>query len=78
VDIEVFHVDRNSLTGSLPASISAWKKMAFFSVAANNFKGALPVISNYGTMTRCTLLWPGTHDDDDEKPNNFYAHGQPG
>jgi hypothetical protein len=56
VDIESFDVSVNSLTGSLPASMSAWKKVTGFSVAGNKFTGALPMLP-FGAMTNgCTLL----------------------
>ena len=47
VDIETFEVDR--LSGSLPASMSAWKEVKFFDVRGGKFTGALPVL-NYCAM----------------------------
>ena len=62
VDMESFSVaDHRSLTGSLPASMSAWKKVEFFSLKGCKFDGALPVL-NYGAMKRCTLLAAGEPD----------------
>ena len=56
MDIEAFWVDHNSLTGSLPASMSAWKKVTAFYVNGNKFKGALPMLP-FNAMTRgCYLL----------------------
>ena len=50
VDIESFSVANNRLNGSLPASMSAWKKVKFFQVRDCHFDGALPVL-NYHAMT---------------------------
>ena len=59
-------MDGNSLTGSLPASISAWKKVTGFWVYGNKFNGALPVL-NYGDMSDCYLL------DTFNPTNDFYC-----
>ena len=56
MDIERFSVDDNSLTGSLPASMSAWKKLDQFDVDGNKFNGLFPMLS-YGAMSQCTLLY---------------------
>ena len=55
MDIKFFNVRDNSLTGSLPASMSAWKKMAGFYVNGNKFNGALPMLP-FDAMTYCVLL----------------------
>ena len=57
MDIKFFNVRDNSLTGSLPASMSAWKKMAGFYVNGNKFNGAFPMMQ-FGAMTPgyCLLL----------------------
>ena len=47
-----------SLTGSLPASMSAWKKVKFFSVRGCSFNTALPVL-NYRAMKHCDLCAVG-------------------
>ena len=55
VDIEAFVVGGNRLlNGSLPASMSAWKKLKVFDVRATKFNGALPVL-NYRAMTQCVV-----------------------
>ena len=55
VDMETFNVFGNRrLNGSLPASMSAWKKLKFFDVRGTKFNGALPAL-NYRAMTTCTL-----------------------
>jgi len=62
VDMESFSVAGHSrLTGSLPASMSAWKKVEFFDIKGSKFDGALPVL-NYGAMKSCTLLDAGEPD----------------
>ena len=43
------------VTGSFPASMSAWKKVAVFAVRENQLVGALPEL-NYGAMKGCDLL----------------------
>ena len=55
MDIESFDVVGNSLTGSLPASMSAWKKVTGFWVYGNKFNGALPMLP-FDAMTYCVLL----------------------
>ena len=55
MDIETFYVYDNSLTGSLPASMSAWKKVTQFDVYGNKFNGALPMLQ-FNAMTGCVLL----------------------
>ena len=59
--MESFLVSQNNLNGSLPASMSAWKKVAHFQVRECHFDGALPVL-NYGAMKRCNLLDAGEPD----------------
>ena len=55
VDMETFNVFGNRrLNGSLPASMSAWKKLKIFLVRDAKFNGALPVL-NYRAMTECVL-----------------------
>ena len=55
VDMESFSVAGSvDLTGSLPASMSAWKKLKYFSVAGCKFNTALPVL-NYRAMKHCYL-----------------------
>ena len=59
VDMESFSVAGHSrLTGSLPASMSAWKKVEYFSVRGCKFDGVLPVL-NYSVMKSCTPLDAG-------------------
>ena len=54
VDMESFSVAGHSrLTGSLPASMSAWKKVEYFSVRGCKFDGVLSVL-NYSAMKSCT------------------------
>ena len=55
VDMEYFNVGNYGLTGSLPASMSAWKKVTEFDVVGSKFDGALPVL-DYGAMKRCVLI----------------------
>ena len=56
VDLEQFDVYVNSLTGSLPAALSAsWQKVMHFDVGANEFTGIVPSF-DFGGMTFCTLL----------------------
>jgi len=46
VDMESFSVGGSRrLTGSLPASMSAWKKLSYFSVRDCHLDGALPVLN---------------------------------
>jgi hypothetical protein len=40
--MEQFYVNDNSLTGSLPASLSAWKNVTAFWVSSNSLTGSLP------------------------------------
>ena len=56
VDMKSFDVHNNRvLTGSLPASMSAWKKVTYFSVHATEFNTALPVL-NYSAMKQGCIL----------------------
>merc|ERR1719247_3267692 len=59
VDMTSFDVSgHRSLTGSLPASMSAWKKLTFFSVRGCGFNTALPVL-NYRAMRQCDICSVG-------------------
>jgi hypothetical protein len=63
VDMRIFSIGGISttggpgLTGSVPASMSAWKKVEYFSIDGNNnkFVGALPPL-NYIAMKECVLM----------------------
>ena len=56
VDMETFDVYDNSLTGSLPASLSAWKKVTDFDVLGNKFTGVVPALEFGGMTGNCYLL----------------------
>merc|ERR1712032_1625944 len=59
VDMTSFDVSgHRSLTGSLPASMSAWNKLTFFSVLGCGFNTALPVL-NYRAMKQCDICSVG-------------------
>ena len=59
VDMESFSVAGSPrLNGSLPASMSAWKKVKHFSVRDTHFDGALPTL-NYRAMTHCDICGVG-------------------
>jgi hypothetical protein len=69
----VFSVFGNSLTGSLPASLSAWKKVKAFGVQGNKFTGVVPDV-DFGGMTGgagCYLL-------DNPATNSFHCPWPPG
>jgi hypothetical protein len=58
VDLEYFEVYGNSLTGSIPAALSAWQKVKHFDVGGNEFTGILPSLDFGGMTEACFLLLP--------------------
>jgi hypothetical protein len=56
VDISTFSAHDNNLTGTLPLSLSAWKKMGNFQVHGNQFSGGpLPALP-FPTKHICSLF----------------------
>ena len=55
VDIALFDVDNNDLSGTVPASLGNWRKIERFAVDENRFSGVLPAMS-FSTMNDCYLL----------------------
>ncbi|KAJ3115009.1 hypothetical protein HDU96_001360 [Phlyctochytrium bullatum] len=45
-DIEIFHIQWNKFTGSLPASLSKWKKLRGLYLGTSQFTGAVPTSYN--------------------------------